>query len=463
MKRLISISLILLVLASLSYGGENISAEGIKPNIFAGVIRDTSPTSEKNWNLQNALNIEVFHSLREGDRLKELLARPGKPSILIDSIITADGSEKNYILNNISGISKEWLSSADIARAMEAAFDSFIEKGKNYQCLLIIITKGQMSNDHVAYICRYAGAFKARGWPVCIVCDKEQANRTLLVAANNREFDVQFTDKTSLSDWIDNVRGTFVRKSSKDTKIQKDELELKIPDKQPSKVETGKTAPYVPPVETAKSPIEVKIVELPRKKAFVDANKPMEGQTQAKAKVKQGAGADNKVNDSKKRKSSVLDIIPIAILLTMILGAIGSILYATSKSTSKSTSQKAADADENKQHHLIAFVFDQRYDLGPLDTLGEITIGKGIGSTIYIDNETIEDKHLRIFRNRNGLKVQNLALSPIIVNGSELTHRQKTILDLPADIELTPEVTVTILSEPLEQDKEANSYETENI
>jgi hypothetical protein len=98
MKRLISILLILLVLASLSYSGENISAEGIKPNIFAGVIRDTSPTSEKNLNLQNAINIEVFHSLREGDRLKEWLARPGKPSILIDSIITADGFEKNYIL-----------------------------------------------------------------------------------------------------------------------------------------------------------------------------------------------------------------------------------------------------------------------------------------------------------------------------------------------------------------------------
>ena len=157
------------------------------------------------------------------------------------------------------------------------------------------------------------------------------------------------------------------------------------------------------------------------------------------------------------------NIIPIVILSAMILGAIALILYATSKSTSKSTSQKAADSDENKQYHLIAFVFDQRYDLGPLDALSEITIGRGIGSTIYIDNGTIEDKHLRIFRNRNGLKVQNLAPSPIIVNGSELTHRQKTFLDLPADIELTPEVTLTVLSEPLEIDKEANSNETENI
>jgi hypothetical protein len=108
-------------------------------------------------------------------------------------------------------------------------------------------------------------------------------------------------------------------------------------------------------------------------------------------------------------------------------------------------------------------VFDQRYELGSLDTLGEITIGRSIGSTIYVDNETIADKHLRIFRNHKGLKVQNLAPSPIISNGCELAHRKKAVLDLPADIELTPEVTINVLSEPVKIDKEANSHETENI
>jgi hypothetical protein len=363
------------------------------------------------------------------------------------------------ILNNISGISKEWLSFADIARAMETAFDSFIEKGKNYQCLLIIITKGQLSNDHVADIRRYAGAFKARGWPVCIVCDREQANRTLLVAANNREFNVQFTDKTSLSDWIDNVRITSILKNQEETTIPtKPKLEAS---EEPVKTEDGKSTSAVIPDGSVKQPIEVKIVELPREKAFVDATKPVEGQTQAKAKVKQGAGADNKVNDRKKRKSSVLDVIPIAILLTMILGAIGLVVYFGSKPASKSASQ--TEENENIQHHLIALVFDQRYDLGASDEISEITIGKGIGSTIYIDNETVEDKHLRIFRNRNGLKVQNLAPFPVTVNGIELTPRRKTILDLPADIQLTPEVTVTILSELLEMDKEVNSRATENI
>ena len=44
--------------------------------------------------------------------------------------------------------------------------------------------------------------------------------------------------------------------------------------------------------------------------------------------------------------------------------------------------------------------------------------------------------------------------SPIITNGFELTHRRKSILDLPVDIELAGDVTITVLSELVEIDKE---------
>jgi hypothetical protein len=557
MKRLLSLSLVLFVLTSLTYGEENISAKDVKPKVFLCVIRDTSPADEKCWNMQDAVNIEVFYSLREGDQLKELLARPGNPSILIDSIITADGFEKKYILNKISGISKEWLSSADIASAMEAAFDSFNQKGKNYQCLLIIITKGQMDNEHIAHIRRYAGAFKARGWPVCIVCDQEHTNRELLIAANNTELDIRFIDNASLSDWIDNVRSSSALKNLKDTTTQpkpksetidesikakdgkatsvvipdgsvKQPIEVKFvePPQQKAIVDVNKhkvgQAPeeaipkpdavadkkgndgsvkqpievkfVEPPQQKAivdvnkpkvghapeeaipksdavadkkvndgsvKQAIEVKFVEPPQQKAIVDANKPKVGQPLAKATAKQGAGTENKVNDSKKHKPSILDFIPIAILLAMFIGVTGLIVYLNSKLSLNSSFD--VEENEGQQSHLIAFVFEQRYDLGPLDALGEITVGKGVGSTIYIDNETIEDRHLRIFKSGTGLKTQNLAPSPIIVSGSELAPRKKAVLDLPADIELTSEVTITVLSEPVEIDKEADNYETENV
>ena len=155
MKRLILIPLILLMLTSLIHGVENMPIDDIETNVFAGVIRGKSPTSDKKWNIQHALNVEIIHNLRDGDWLKEWVARPGRPSVLIDTIITVDGFEKNHIINKISGTSKEWFFSADIARAIAATFDSFHEKEKDYRCCLIIITKGQMDNKQADQIRRY--------------------------------------------------------------------------------------------------------------------------------------------------------------------------------------------------------------------------------------------------------------------------------------------------------------------
>lgn len=450
MKRLLSILPLLLALTALIYAGENMPVGDIKPNVFVGVIRDTSPASEKKWNMQNAVNVEIVHILKNGDRLKEWVAYPRGLSVLADTTITSKDTEKNRLINGISDISRERHSSADIAAAMEAAFDGFSERGKEYQCFLIVISTGRANDDQVAQIRRYAGAFKARGWPVCFVCDKELANRMLLVAANNREFDLQFMDKSSLSEWIGNSR----KKSEDATPPAKPKpQDINVP----AKTEDGKAGSTVVLDIGVKQPLEVKIVEPPKPILPAAVNKPKEVPTPEKAKPKPVPVIDNKVKDSKKRKSSILNFIPLALLIAMLMGAIGLIVYSGSKPTLKSPIE--AGEDEGQQNHLIAFVFEQRYDLGPLDALGEITVGKGVGSTIYIDNKTVEDRHLRIFKSGTGLKAQNLATSPVAVNGVELLPRRKTILELPADIQLTPEVTITFLAEPLETDKEVNSHE----
>jgi len=109
----------------------------------------------------------------------------------------------------------------------------------------------------------------------------------------------------------------------------------------------------------------------------------------------------------------------------------------------------ADKSDETLQYSLFAFLGDQKHDLGPLESLAEVTIGKGIGSTIYIDKEAIEEKHLRIFKKRNRIKVQNLASSPVLVNGIELTSRKKADLDLPAEIELASDVSISLINESM--------------
>jgi hypothetical protein len=459
MKRLLSILQVLLVLTSLSYGEEKISNGDTEPNVFAGVIRDAGQTSEKNWNMQNAVNIEIVHILKNGERLKEWIAYPRQLSVLVDTIITSKDPEKNRIINHISDLPRERHSQVDIAAAMEAAFDGFSERSKEYQCLLIIISTGRVNDDQVAQIRRYAGAFKARGWPVCFVCDKELANRMLLVAANNREFDLQFLGKSSLSDWIGNIRSSLNRKKSEDATPPAKPKSRDI--NMPAKTEDGKAGSTVVLDIGVKQPLEVKIVEPPKPILPAAVNKPKEVPTPEKAKPKTAPVIDNKVKDSKNGKSSILNFIPLALLLAMLMGAIGLIVYSGSKPALKPPYE--AGEDEGQQNHLIAFVFEQRYDLGPLDALGEITVGKGVGSTIYIDNKTVEDRHLRIFKSGTGLKAQNLATSPVAVNGVKLFPRRKAVLELPADIQLTSEVTVTFLAEPLEIDKGVNNHETENL
>jgi hypothetical protein len=390
--------------------------------------------------------------MKSGDRLKEWVARPGKPSVLIDTVITSDGYEKHRIINKIYDTSKEWFFSADIDRAMKAAFDGIREKDKNYQCCLIIITKGQMSNKKVAKIRRYAYAFKERGWVVCIVCDREKANLRFLVAGNNDEFDIQFIDQTSLSDWIDNIRTTSAQNKLKDTATQK--------------TKDSKVQPSVRSDGGVKQPIEVKIVGLPDGKTYKDVNIPDSDRYRSEVTKKDSRSTDKEAPPSgtengQKPKHSVLKTIWAIIFLIGIAVAMFLIVFSRRKSA---TGSRAVDqTDDNIPSHLIAFYGDHRYDLGPLDALGEILIGSGLGSTIYIDNETVEDKHVRIFKSRRELKIQNLACSPIIINGLELTHRRKSILDLPVDIELTSDATVTVLSEPVETNKELNDYENENI
>jgi len=79
--------------------------------------------------------------------------------------------------------------------------------------------------------------------------------------------------------------------------------------------------------------------------------------------------------------------------------------------------------------------------------LGEIIIGRAAGSSIYVDNENVEENHIRIFKSGRQVKVQNLASSPILIDGAQLNRRKKTDLIFPAEIELAGGVIVSLITE----------------
>lgn len=157
-KYLLSIIPSLQVLTSLSYGEEKIIYAANRPKMLAGVIRDTTPASEEIWNMENAVNVEIVDALKNHERLIEWIAYPRKHVVLADTIFNDHDAEKNHIINGISNTSRELLFPADIVATME--------REKEYRCFLIVICKGQMSDDQVSQIRRYAGAFRAKVWPV---------------------------------------------------------------------------------------------------------------------------------------------------------------------------------------------------------------------------------------------------------------------------------------------------------
>ena len=108
---------------------------------------------------------------------------------------------------------------------------------------------------------------------------------------------------------------------------------------------------------------------------------------------------------------------------------------------------------------LLAFKFStgQLADKNAIATMGEALLGMSMCASSCIDDENVEERHVRIFKSGKRVKVQNLAVSVISVDGKHLNRRQKTDLLLPADIELAGGVVVSLTAE----DVNSNSIEDE--
>jgi len=222
MKKLILILLIGLLSAALAGAGSpSISPEN-EENISLGIIIDTSPCSEKIWNLFQTSILELAYHLNNGDQVAIFTAHPGKPKLKITEVI---GPEDKYdpgdIVRQTSSFSREFLFGADLSRAIETAFEHFCRKAEGYRCCLVVLSTGSISDRQVKQIKRLSVAFKARGWPLRFVCDRKRANRWLLVAGNNQQLVLRLLEKPELAVWLDAARkpNTDERRSAPDEKL----------------------------------------------------------------------------------------------------------------------------------------------------------------------------------------------------------------------------------------------------
>lgn len=473
MKRLISI--VVLLSAAFMCIGDAFSASNAEKNIFLSIILDSSPNTEKQWTIMKALLLQSVHSLRQGDKLEILLARPGNPSTKMSIVLgQLDSFERDQIIEIVSGMHKEFLFGADLGKAMKTAFATLQENDSKYQCGLMVLTDGNVSYGQADQICKMSSVLRARGWPVCITCDSGEANRRLLAAGNRNEIDLRFIDRPFLSQWISSVRSyaASVADRPEPKRTAADEgRDIPTAAEDSSVQPAPKREASAGSAVGKREPVDVRIIDMP---AFTpggdagarDTSDANDVALERRAVAKDSEElefADHQPDDETAQTGSRK---PLPLLALTAGGLLAAGLFAAAYLVRKDRlSVAAARGDvtagdgpsQSIPSHIVAYIGDRRQDLGDADAALEITLGKGLGSTVYIDNEGVSDTHVRIFRARKILKVQNLAAIPIVINGAELRPKAKTQLDLPADIELAPGVSVTLLTEPIEADTEDQS------
>jgi len=482
MKRLLLI-LALLSIALISTE-DALSASKAERHVFLSVILDSRPNNDKQWNILRALLLKGVHSLREGDKLEILVARPGNPSTKISTVLgQPDSFERDRIIEVVSGVHKEFLFGADLGKAMKAAFDSLRENDSRYQCCLMVLTDGRVDDRQADQILRLSSVFRTRGWPVCITCDGKEASRQLLAAGNRRELDLRFIDRPFLQQWLSSVRlagrsdvvsvGDESEAESTDAdKVEGDATATDSPSLQPA-IEQDKTASR-PAVED-KDLVNVRIVNMPSfvtgrgaatRKAPEANDVPSEQPATIGDSEESRSGTkepDDETTQTGRRKPFLTLAVAAGGLLAIGLFAAVLFVLKDGRSLDKFRSDLTVRDAQNQciASRIVAYVGDRRQDLGDADTVTEITIGRGLSSTVYIDDESVRDTHLRIFKARKTLKAQNLANAPVMINGTELRPKAKMQLALPADIELAPGLSITLLTEPIEPDMEVDSDENQ--
>jgi hypothetical protein len=345
--------------------------------------------------------------------------------------------------------SRELLFGANLSRAMELVFGDFYREINEYQHCLVVLSKGNINSGNVGQIKRLVVNFKNNDWPVRLICEQTQASRGVLVSANNQQLDLRMLDKPELTKWISDARKLGASKASatNDTTMHAEEV---VEGTEPAQNSEKDKA-----VTTDDRIVKVEIVNRPQIPIGTPrANDPNDNAVEKLPDVEnETAELDEEAGISDDRKSSPqptgkrplwLIVLSGTVLVVFIWYCLKKLIFAGSRGQQFG---EQLDAQEDLQQRLISVVGSQQQDMGDVATLGEIVIGKGMGATIFIDNENIEERHVRIFKSGKKIKIKNLAASPILVDGAQLDRKQKTDLIFPADIELAGGVVVNLYTE----------------
>jgi hypothetical protein len=130
-------------------------------------------------------------------------------------------------------------------------------------------------------------------------------------------------------------------------------------------------------------------------------------------------------------------LIPIASLLIILV-----LVLFTGLRNANQWKQRAGSYLKQTEHQrsgvLLAKLNGQSYRLGQWDRFKAAHVGKDTNNSIRVMNDkSIEDRHLIIYRKGKDLWIRNLARTSVLANGTEIESRHKHRLVVPAVIQLS--------------------------
>jgi len=415
-----------------------------------------------------AVACDTVDHLQEGDRILVLRARDGDPVLHTDAMVRPSPSPGRKNLHACIRSIRQgfFLSRADVAKAVAAAFDDLSKQPEGYRRCLLVVSAGNLSSYQMRQIRRLAAAYRFHGWPVGFLVRKN-ASRDLFLVASQGELDVMFLDDGDVPAWLDGIRHAHV------------ETEGPTPNVRDPQAETESAKPAEPPQA--------------EKEEKLDEPRPASSDPEARSGSEDtppdrigDKGDPNRLHlppdvpepepnppesvPATPRKRSWLralvahEYAPAVGVGVVTVGLIVLVVLAT-RSSGRGGDLPALDESGEfaTPHKLMCTAGEQEYDLGEEEHIHTLVIGNGVTSAVpLMDDEELEDEHVKIIHRRKGWQIKNLAEQPTVVDGTTVKKNGKTDLLPSATIELTPQTRITLARQAMTAPDEVTQTEGES-
>ena len=404
--------------------------------IALSIVLDTAWSNDNDMQDYQSLARQVIATLNPGDYLEILIATSSKTQIRVAQFIkSGEAQELKNITTLISKVSCPILSDVDVSKSVDFALKRLTKsdaKNSFAYAAVMVFSDGWLNDNDVIKLQQLSREFKKRNWSLCVT-GTPHANKKLLLAANQGDLNFSLISDANPVLWIgrSNTTGKSVmpqaptqadpqsdKKKSKTNPTTTIGVEISVSqgEEQPADVQAAPVSGDKTQKPAAQSKTEEKVGK-------AEKTPPQKGKTPSATKPKPF------------KKSNIWAwLLPLIAML-----ALFAVVLARSISKARLWKSKVSSHLNSTQQKtpgtLIAKVNGQTHTIGREDRIGTINVGSGTNNTIRIPDKSISNRHVKIFRKRNGLMLQNIGRTPITVNSSVVKPNAKQMLVIPSVID----------------------------